>query len=110
MRHAPKSGHPGFPHTARAKRELIASTVRLYRLAGSTLAAVGAGCFRLVGALGTQLGWSRSTQVVVMRGMFLLGLVVQLSLTVLLWVMVDLCLDVMTLWVELAAKHLRIVL
>jgi len=83
---------------------------RLYRAGSTFLVAVGAGCFRVVGALSTQWGWSSGTQVVVMRGMFLLGLVVQLALTLLLWVMVDLCLDVMTLWVELAAKHLRIVL
>jgi len=56
------------------------------------------------------MGWSSSTQVVVARAMFLVGLVVQLALTVLLWLMVDLVLDVMQLWVELAAKHLRIVL
>lgn len=65
---------------------------------------------RLVAALSTRMVWASGTQVVVARAIFLLGLVVQLALTVLLWLMVDLVLDVMQLWVELAAKHLRIVL
>lgn len=40
----------------------------------------------------------------------LLGLVVQLVFLVLLWELVDLVLSLMELWVELAAKHLRITL
>jgi len=110
MRQAPRNGHPGFPHTARAKRLLMLTMAPLYRAGSTTLQTVGRGCFRVVAALSTQLGWSVSTQVVVGRAMFLMGFVVQVVLVLLLWVMVDLCLDVMTLWVELAAKHLRIVL
>lgn len=53
---------------------------------------------------------SRYNSPLVRGSLFLLGLVVQLILLVLAWALIDTAIDLMELWVELAAKHLRIVL
>ena len=53
------------------------------------------------------MDWGRSK---LSTCLMLLGLVVQLVFLMLLWELVDLVLSLMELWVELAAKHLRITL
>lgn len=43
-------------------------------------------------------------------GLVLVGLVVQVVLTVLMWQLVDLTISLMEVWAELARKHLELVL
>lgn len=43
-------------------------------------------------------------------GLVLVGLVVQLVLTVMMWQLVELSISLMEVWTELARKHLEIVL
>jgi len=42
--------------------------------------------------------------------MLLVGLLVQVVLTVMMWQLVDLCVSLMEVWLELAQKHLEITL
>ena len=103
-------GHPGFPHTARGTRIFTAGKRWSGQLAHDALKQLTRAIRHVWPVLRYRLRWDTSTQVLLGRVLFLVGLVMQLVLVLLLWVAVDLLLDVMTLWVELAAKHLRIVL
>ena len=110
MKHRDGYCHPGFPHTVRGNRSLQA-VKEIGRHFWNMLSSRSAGLFRglrvLAPTLRRYLVWGRAK---LSTGLMLLGLVVQLVFLVLLWELVDLVLSLMELWVELAAKHLRITL
>lgn len=110
MKHRDGYCHPGFPHTVRGNRCFTALS-RIGRHLMELLSSRGAGLFRglrvLAPTLRRYLVWGRSK---LSTCLMLLGLLVQLVFLMLLWELVDLVLSLMELWVELAAKHLRITL